>query len=354
MPLRSGLGAGEGEERGWRRGPASWAPTSAPGSRCVPTGAGGNGPSLRGAPLRARGKQLAPFRPRPGHRATALAAALNGAGGGPRPTPPPAPTARVERRRWQRGAAHGPPPPTGDSPTSPPKIPQSGREACWPGCPGGAHAWGRRNSSASRSRRPRIGDRDPGRGHAEAPGGKLQPVGQRAQLPSGSRGGAPLHARPSQAPSPPGGKRLPQGNHPKCPGAGLARPDGPIASPARPQGRDPGRGREPGAAASGPIHGKFPSVLEDDGQSWGCGWQPAQPPSCGGDGGTPLYLQPRFSTAETEGGRGGEPSAARSPAASSFTLKNKTNPNLDPQHPGPCLHPPRCSPRECCFSNCPD
>lgn len=54
--------------------------------------------------------------------------------------------------------------------------------------------------------------------------------------------------------------------------------------PSAPGRTGPQAGCEPSAAAMGPIHpihGKILSVPEAKGQSWGCGPQPAQPPSAG-------------------------------------------------------------------------
>lgn len=197
MSLRSGLGGGQARGKSGAGGGALRAglPPARLRAGACPRAQVGTAQPPRGAAPRPR-ETARPF-PLPDAGRQPPPRPLVGRGG-PRPPPPPAPTARVERRRWQRRAAYGLPPPAGDSPASPPKTPHRGREGCWPG---GAHAWGRRNSSGSRSRRPGMGPR---RGHVEAPGGKLQPIGQRAQLPSGSRAGAPLHARPSQAPLSPG------------------------------------------------------------------------------------------------------------------------------------------------------
>lgn len=270
-------------------------------------------PSLRGAPLRARGKQLAPFRSRTQGGSPRRGPWWGGAGRDP--------LRRQPRRRGLSGAGGsgvrrtGFPLPRVTAQHRPPKPPTAAEKGAGPAAPtrgaaGTAPAPGRAGRGW-----------DPGGGMWRLLAESCSPSGRERSSRRGAGPALPSTPGPAKRPSPREGKRLPRGNHsPRCPGAGRGRPGGPIASPAHSGGRHPGRGREPGAAASRPIHGEFSSVLKENGQSWGCGWQSAQPPSSGWGGGTPLDLQARFSTAETEGGRRGEPGAARSPAASSFTL----------------------------------
>lgn len=205
---------------------------------------------------------------------------------------------------------------------------------------GRAHAWGRGSSSGSRIQSP----------EGTSGGSRREAAARRA-------GRAALLGEPGRHPAP----RL---SEPRAlsPGKDEASPRKPgQVSRGQPcpfrwayphlgmAGAQASPGLQPFIHPIRPIHGKIVSVLGAKRLGWGCGPQPAQPPSSGWE--PPVSPAPVLNCGDEERERRG---ARRSPAASSFTLKNKTNPNLDPQHPGPCLHPPRCSPRECCLCNCHD
>lgn len=309
LPLRSAFWGGEGEERGWRWGPADWAFISAPGSRCLPRGAGGNGAASArrsSAPGRNRSPLSvpapSPFRPGPHGEA------LDGAGG-------PRPLRRPPRRRGSSGAGGSGVRHTG---RPLPQVTVLHHPQNLTARPTSVLVWLARQG-------PRVGPQkqlslrvdttaDRGSGTLEETRGgsrrkaAARRAGSAARL--GEPGGVPRNARPSQGPCPRGKMRLPLRNPGKCPEVSCARSDGPTDTSARPGGQDPRRAASPRlqpSVPSIPSTAKFSLSWKKRDRAGGAVGSQHSPRA---PAGTPLYLQPRFSIAGTEGERGREPGAA--------------------------------------------